>query len=134
MSANIKHPKRASALERAGLDGDTAFISENTGQFIETLDDLIKKLTPKEGVNESITDIKEDTALLSEQLQIIKEACKNYDDTTAYAALDRLKEKPLKEETAAVLESIRDALYSDSDFEGTVEQVEMFIQNRRLAE
>jgi hypothetical protein len=63
----------------------------------------------------------EDTAFLKEQLQLIKTACEDYDDTAAYAALDRLKEKPLKPQTSAALEKLYDMLFLHSDFDGAAE-------------
>ena len=63
-------------------------------------------------------NVEEDAAYLAEQLHIIKNACAQYDDSAAYAALGRLKEKPWKPETAAMLEEIRETLFLHSDFEG----------------
>jgi len=63
----------------------------------------------------------EDRDYLFEQLKIIKSACENYDDDTAYAALDRLKERRWKSSTAKSLEKIRDALFASSDFDGAAE-------------
>jgi HPt (histidine-containing phosphotransfer) domain-containing protein len=113
--------QQAAALEKAGLDGNLDFIAANTESFIKTLESLIRELSPAEP---AVTDADavEDTAYLEEQLQIIKTACENYDDTAAYAALDRLKEKPWKPQTAAALEKIRDALFLHSDFDGAAEQ------------
>jgi len=105
----------AAALEKAGLDGDNGYISANTESFTATLDALIKNLTPEETADSNVT---EDSAYLAEQLQIIKKACEDYDDTTAYAALDRLKEKQWKAETSDALEKIHDALFLHSDFDG----------------
>jgi signal transduction histidine kinase/DNA-binding response OmpR family regulator len=120
--ANIGETEKsqaAAALEQAGLDGDTDFIAANTESFIEALEILIIKLN-KSAAN---TDdaVVEDTAFLREQLQIIKTACEDYDDTAAYAALDRLKEKMWKGQTAGALERIRDMLFLHSDFEGAGE-------------
>jgi signal transduction histidine kinase/DNA-binding response OmpR family regulator/HPt (histidine-containing phosphotransfer) domain-containing protein len=113
--------QQAAALEKAGLDGDTDFIAANTESFIKTLESLIMELSPAEpAVTDA--DVAEDTAYLKEQLQIIKSACENYDDTAAYAALDRLKEKPWKPQTAAALEKIHDMLFLHSDFNGAAEQ------------
>ena len=113
--------RQAAALEKAGLDGNLDFIAANTESFIKTLEALIRELSPAEpAVTDA--DAAEDTVYLKEQLQIIKTACENYDDTAAYAALDRLKEKPWKPQTAAALEKIRDALFLHSDFDGAAEQ------------
>ena len=106
----------AAALEQAGLNGDWNFIAANTESFIETLESLIKELSPAQTAADS-ANVAEDTAYLKEQMHIIKTACENYDDTTAYAALDRLKKKTWKPQTTAVLEEIRDTLFLHSDFE-----------------
>ena len=113
----------AAALEKAGHDGDLEFIAANTESFIKTLESLILELSPAEPAVTN-ADVAEDTAYLKEQLQIIKTACARYDDTAAYAALDRLKEKPWKPQTAAALEKIRDALFLHSDFDNAAEQAE----------
>ena len=60
---------------------------------------------------------------LKEKLQSLKIACENYDDTAAYAALDSLKEKQWKAETAAMLEEMRNSLFLHSDFDGVAEKV-----------
>jgi len=115
--ANIGETEKselAAALEKAGIDGDRNFIAANTEGFIKTLETLIKKLSPTQTV---VADVTEDTTYLKEQLQIIKTACEDYDDTAAYAALDRLKEKQWKQQTAEALEKIRDALFLHSDFD-----------------
>jgi signal transduction histidine kinase/DNA-binding response OmpR family regulator len=121
--ANVDETEKsqlAAALEQAGLDSDTGFIAAHTESFIEALETLIGKLSPAQAAPAG-ADTAEDTAYLNEQLQIIKTACEGYDDTTAYAALDRLKQKPWKPGTAAALEKLRDALYLHSDFEGAAE-------------
>jgi hypothetical protein len=59
---------------------------------------------------------------------MIKTACENFDDTAAYAALDRLKEKPGKPKTAAALEKIHDMLFLHSDFDGAAEQAREIMQ------
>jgi signal transduction histidine kinase/CheY-like chemotaxis protein len=121
--ANIGETEKsqaAAALEQAGLNGDRDFIAANTENFIETLESLIMELSP--AAAGAYADVEEDTAYLQEQLHIIKTACTHYDDTAAYAALDRLKEKPWNSETAAALEAIRDMLFLHSDFDGAAEQ------------
>jgi len=136
--ANIGEPeksKEAAALEQAGLNGDRNFIAENVYNFIKTLESLIKEIGSAEaaaadaaanagGANAAAT---EDTAYLKEQLNALKTACMEYDDTAAYAALDRLKEKPWKPETAAALENIRSALFLHSDFEAAAELATPFL-------
>jgi signal transduction histidine kinase/CheY-like chemotaxis protein len=117
----------AAALEQAGLNGDRDFIAAHTESFIQTIESLIKELSPAQtaAAADAVAagaNVTEDTAYLKEQLQIIKTACENYDDTTAYTALDRLKRKTWKPQTAAALETIRNALFLHSDFDGAAEQ------------
>jgi HPt (histidine-containing phosphotransfer) domain-containing protein len=112
--------RQASGLENAGLNSDTEYITANVDEFIETLKTLVENLQPVKTAN-AIEAVMEDTTYLAEQLQIIKSACDAYDDTAAYAALDRLKEKQWKPETAAALETIRDTLFLHSDFEKAAE-------------
>ncbi|MCL2030643.1 MAG: ATP-binding protein, partial [Oscillospiraceae bacterium] len=108
----------AAALENAGRTGDTAFISAHHDHFVTSLEALIRRLeTAEPAAPPDAEPAEEDTAYLSEQLLIIRKACEDYDDAAVYAALDRLKEKPWKAETAAVLEEIHDLLFIDSNFE-----------------
>jgi HPt (histidine-containing phosphotransfer) domain-containing protein len=113
----------AFALENAGMNGDVEFIRANTNAFIKTLEALIKRLRPAEDRADS-ADVSEDTAFLTEQMQILITACKDYDDKAAYAALDRLMEKQWKTETSAGFEQIRDMLFLHSDFEKAAEAAE----------
>jgi CheY-like chemotaxis protein len=131
--ANVKGPENlreaAAALERAGLKSDWNYIATNSESFVQALESLTRELRPAPAVADN-TDVTEDTAYLNEQMQIIKTACENYDDTAAYAALDRLKEKPWKPETTAALEGIREALFLHSDFDGVVKRTETLIGNQ----
>jgi CheY-like chemotaxis protein len=118
--ANVDEHETASLaemLENAAQSGDMDYITGNIDEFVETLKTLISKYTPLITAADN-TDITEDTEYLANQMQIIKSACENYDVKTAYDALDRLKDKPWKPETAAALEAIRNALYIHSDFSG----------------
>ncbi len=117
--------RAAAELEKAGHSGDTGFITANIGGFIKALELLVEKFGGAGGtdkaddVNKADDDgTAEDTDYLVEQLRIVKSACENYDDDTAYAALDRLKERQWKRSTAKSLEDIRDALFTSSDFDG----------------
>jgi HPt (histidine-containing phosphotransfer) domain-containing protein len=116
----------AFSLEKAGLSGDMGFITANTETFIETLEALIIRFTPQESTSEDQRSDAEDTAYLIEQLKLVETACTHYDDTAAYAALDRLKEKKWGTETAVTLEKIHDALFLNSDFEVAAEQSRTF--------
>jgi signal transduction histidine kinase/CheY-like chemotaxis protein len=117
----------ASALEKAAFRGDMEYIAAHTENFIEALESLIKKFSA--GVKSGIENetIHEDTVYLIEQMQIVKAACTHYDDTAAYTAFDRLKEKSWKTNTAAALEEIREMLFLHSDFDGAAQRAGMFL-------
>ena len=122
----------ALALENAGRNGDKKFIEDNTDKFIESLLTLIEKLSPKIKSDTTDTNISEDINYLARQLPILKTACENYDVTAAYAALDLLKEKQWKKETAVALEEIRDTLFLHSDFDAAVELIDKIVSKRSL--
>jgi CheY-like chemotaxis protein len=120
--------KTAFALEDAGLRKDLDFINANVESFVQILEQLIVELTPSKTADND-DSITEDTAFLKEQLEIIKSACEAYDDTAAYAALDKLKEKPWKKTTSAALEKIRNTLFLHSDFDEAAEQAWNLLEN-----
>ncbi|MCL2718673.1 MAG: ATP-binding protein [Lachnospiraceae bacterium] len=108
----------AAKLEKAGYNDDVPFINDKIDDFILILNEIIKKLTPKE--LKEADDVQEETAFLAEQLNIIKSACEDYDDAKAFEALDRLSEKTWKSKTSAALTEIRETLFLHSDFEMAV--------------
>ncbi|MDR3012507.1 MAG: response regulator [Chitinispirillales bacterium] len=113
--------KMAESLEKAGMDGDMVYINTNTEGFIKALEELIKTIPDPSEAADVADSTEEDTAYLIEQLSIVKTACEDYDDAAVYRALDRLKEKTWRRETAKALEEIRGTLYLRSDFEGAGE-------------
>ena len=124
---------RALELERAGLNGNLAFIKERVGDFIQMLESYIPKEENAETAAATATpppaaSLKvEDTAFVRQQLAIIKDSCAEYDIMAADTEIGALLEKPLRRETAEFLEQMRDILYSDSDFDGVCERIEEFI-------
>ena len=123
----------ALALENAGRNGDKDFLLANYDKFINSLLSLIEKLSPAKNEDGGADEnVQEDVAYLAKHLLTVKTACENYDDTSAYAALDLLKEKSWKKDTFAALEEIRDALFLHSDFDGAVERVDKITTQRGL--
>ena len=112
-------------LEKAGTNNDTDYINANADSFIQALEQIINRLSPEKPVVDTAVNqnIQEDTEYLTKQLEIIKEACNNYDDTVVYTVLDQLKQKSWKDETLSDLESIRNMLYLHSDFEKATELI-----------
>ena len=100
-----------------------AYIYANAEAFIESLETLIQKITPKETYD---TDVFEDIEFLKEQLAIIKTACEDYDDTTVYTVLNKLKETKWRKETTEFIEELHYAIYLNSDFEKVINKIESF--------
>ena len=113
----------ASELEDAGRKKDLAFVTKGIGDFIASLEDLIKGFEPDDVVFDD-SDIVEDKEFLVEFLDKIKEACAEYDVAAAYEVLDVLREKTWKNETVARFDEIYRMLYFDSDFEGVCEYID----------
>jgi len=109
--------KLAASLEEAGLKGDAGFIAANTKTLTEKLAKLIDRLAVREtDVPDGDADVTEDAAFFAEQSAVLKEACENYDSQAAYSALNLLKNKTWKPQTAAAIEEI-DLLLLHGDFE-----------------
>jgi len=106
----------ARKLEKAAHNEDMHYIHEKIDDFIMILRDVINRLTPVETADPN-ADMTEDTAFLKQQLEIIKTACEDYDDTKAFEILDLLGEKTWKNETCETLAEIRETLFLHSDFE-----------------
>ncbi|MCL2077771.1 MAG: ATP-binding protein [Oscillospiraceae bacterium] len=110
----------ALGLEKAGLSDDRSFISKNAENFIEMLESFADALTQTDSEtddNDGGEELFGSAEYLNEQLKIIAAACGDYDDSTAYTALNLLKEKHWKKKIADGLEEIRNMLFLHSDFE-----------------
>jgi signal transduction histidine kinase/CheY-like chemotaxis protein len=115
----------AAKLEDAGLKNDTDFIQTNVETLVKALEELIDNA--ESSSDDAVPDdsnMTEDITFMKEQLQIIKQACEDYDDTTAYTALNRLREMQWKKQTATKLEDIHETLFLHSDFELAAEKAE----------
>ncbi|MCL2064284.1 MAG: ATP-binding protein [Candidatus Cloacimonetes bacterium] len=112
---------KASDLEKASQRGDFKFIVDNTENFIEYLESLIKEIKP---IKKSQIDIKisqEDKRFMDEQISLINASSEKYDDIAIFQALDLLKEKTWNVETIDIIEKIHYMIYFHSDFEGVYE-------------
>ena len=112
---------QALKLENAARSGDMEYVTANTESFVRTLEAFAENSRQAETAKSGDDEIQEDIAYLKEQLAIIRTACEDYDDAAAYAALDLLEEKPWKKETSVMLDSIRDLLFLESDFEAAAQ-------------
>ena len=124
-SANIHEleiSRMAQWLENAAHVDDSLFIEANIERFFRNLVELMSCLRRQESAAEDNTrDIKDDRRFLAEQMVVIKNACENYDDDTAYAAIANLKQQVWTSQTHAAIEEIDDTLRLRSDFEKAAE-------------
>jgi len=105
--------KQAAGLEKAGNEQNKNTIEAEIPAFIATLKEIIAKI---DSVAETGADADENPAYLKEQLQMIKEACANYDVQTADVALQNLQKMRWTKETKALLDKISECLLL-SEFE-----------------
>ncbi|MCL2063595.1 MAG: ATP-binding protein [Candidatus Cloacimonetes bacterium] len=124
----IEISSNAAALENAGLKSDMDFISVHAPAFIEALENLIQDLSPSNKPKVDDANIQDDLDFLSEQLLIIKTACEIFDDTAAYKSLDLLKERKWKNITAKNITELYDMLFLQSDFEGVVDRIVLWVE------
>ena len=134
---NIKEnemSQKAADLEKAGLKGDLAFITENTESFVQNLENLINKLLPsipsnvepelasvltgkeERGIINN-SELDQDSAYLIEKLQIIQSACDDYNDALIFSTLEDLRKNQYSQDIVSRLEDIKDTIYFQSDFE-----------------
>jgi CheY-like chemotaxis protein len=121
--------KLASALEKAGLNGEFKYVMELIEPFIRILEDLSRNVSEaiENALNSDDDDIDEDTELLRRQLTIIKNACDDYDIHKAESMFLIVLEQQLKNSTRLFVEEMRDLLYADSDFDGVHDSIEEFL-------
>ena len=112
----------AAELEEAAINGSTDFVLANGENFALSLENILISISPEDSP-EAAEGISEDTEFLAHQLNAIMAACDDYNDEAAFAALDLLKERQWKKETAGALEDIRDLLFLDSNFELASERI-----------
>ena len=116
----------AGTLEQAGRDKNLTAIRTITPNFLGSLKDLIKELTPKEDmINISADDNSEDMEFMREKLDVIKDACENYNKKGAKNALDELNKRLWSRDAKELLNTITTHLLH-SEFEEVVEIIDGF--------
>jgi len=114
--ANIgenKASEQAAALEKAGKEQNKNAIETDTPAFFATLKEIIAKI---DSAADTGADADENPAYLQEQLQIISDACADYDIQAADTALENLQKMRWTKETKELLDKISEHLLA-SDFE-----------------
>jgi CheY-like chemotaxis protein/HPt (histidine-containing phosphotransfer) domain-containing protein len=106
----------AFALEKAGKEQNRNLIKTQTPVLIDDILDIKAKIESKKKDFDSISEVDQDPGLLREQLQIICNACADYDERPVNAALETLKKLSWKKETKALIDKIDEQmLYGDFD-------------------
>ncbi|MDR1319964.1 MAG: response regulator [Gracilibacteraceae bacterium] len=126
--ANIGEAEKsalAARLEKAGRDGDSAFIAANAESFVAMLEAFALSAAD-EADTPGDTDASADAALLGEGLRILKQACAEYDSAAADAAISTLKEYARKPDTRAALRRISECLLH-SDFDEAMDVIDALI-------
>jgi signal transduction histidine kinase/response regulator RpfG family c-di-GMP phosphodiesterase len=96
--------KLAQILEKAGKHNDINTVKNQTGIFIGKLRSAMAEVEARKEKTETATD--ENTEYLRKQLQIICDACANYDESTAMNSLKALRKLLWKKETNALIDKI----------------------------
>jgi signal transduction histidine kinase/CheY-like chemotaxis protein/HPt (histidine-containing phosphotransfer) domain-containing protein len=103
-------------LEQAGRENDINVLLSETNEFLEKLDNIIKKIKNKEKASELSEDSEDALILLKEKLQVIKNACAEMEKKVIKNILNELREKTWSQKTGKLLNSIDEhLLHSDFD-------------------
>jgi HPt (histidine-containing phosphotransfer) domain-containing protein len=104
----------AKKLETAGRERNIALISAETPAFLNALQAIIKKITPKE--EDGSEKIEDDMDLLQEKLVLFRAACTVYDKKAAKDVIIELKKEKWSQKTRLLLNTLTEHLLH-SDFE-----------------
>jgi len=114
----------ARKLETAGMEGNRAVISADTGIFLENLGEVIQKL---ESLKNTTVSEEEDTVYLQAHLLEFRSACTNYDKKLAKSILAELCSAQLSLKTKEFLDVLQELLLH-SDFEEAVSKTTKFME------
>jgi CheY-like chemotaxis protein/HPt (histidine-containing phosphotransfer) domain-containing protein len=106
--------KLAFVLEKAGKERDIGVIKAHAKMLIDEIRSINDRIKAKKKTLDSIRDIDEDPVFLQEQLQIIYNACVDYDERPVNAAIAALEKLSWRRETQAIIDRISEyMLYGD---------------------
>ena len=106
----------AKKLEAAGREKDIAVITAETSAFLNDLQAVIKKVTPRDDDDGNRAEDDEDMAYLQEKLLVFRAACVVYDKKSAKEIIIDLKKKKWSRPTKEMLNLLAERLLH-SDFE-----------------
>ena len=113
-------------LEQAGREKSINIIISETGEFLNNLNKVIKKMKSKHIINETTEDSKESISMLNEKLKIVKEACDTLDKKTAKNTISELREKTWSHNSNELLNTISENLLH-SEFEEASTLIQKFL-------
>ena len=119
----------AQRLEQAGRDNNINVILSETNDFVEKISLVVKEINKKNIDDETTEDTEETLTVLSERINVIKEACAIYDKKTAKLVLAELREKTWSTETKDFLNLIAEHLLH-SEFDEVRALIEQHINKK----
>ena len=103
--------KAAFSLEKAGRKGDISAIRAEAPRFLNNLLDIVEKLSP---FDLELDTADEDLSFLRNKLEVISQACEEFEITAAKDALSQLNQKQYSKKTNELLKEIaHNLLYGD---------------------
>jgi signal transduction histidine kinase/CheY-like chemotaxis protein len=108
---------QAASLERAGKEGDRAYIADHTEEFCARLE-RVASVQTREEKEEPAPPVRGtvDAALVDKLIERIRDACENFEPETIEEALATLRGQPFAAREAAVLSRMDEyLLHSDFD-------------------
>ena len=116
----------AKELEQAGRDENREVIISETPGFLNSLRAFIEELSPEEDSGGEVVITDEAGAYLREKLQLIKEACEEYDEGPAGDAVSELRAGTWPQPVRELLGMLAEHLLH-SDFDEIVSAVEEYL-------
>jgi len=113
----------ALALENAGKSGDGNAIDAQLNGFIKALRGIVAKAEAENRETRALALEDENPEYLREQLAVIADACKNYDEDLIDETLEKLRKMSWTAATREMLDKIAELILS-SDFSGAAEVAE----------
>jgi signal transduction histidine kinase/CheY-like chemotaxis protein/HPt (histidine-containing phosphotransfer) domain-containing protein len=114
-------------LEQAGRERNTAFMADETPAFLNSLQEVIKKIKSKEDAGDSGA-VDEDKAYLKEKFLVIQTACATYNKKAAKNVLSELRQKKWSRSTKELLNAITEHLLH-SEFEEAADIVKKYYKD-----
>jgi CheY-like chemotaxis protein len=125
----------AASLEKACINGDMGYVKFNVDLFVQILERLAERYSDKKTEPENPpANVRENTGNIIKKLKTINSYCAQYNMDSAYSEILDLLSMKLKPSTKEFADSIRELLYSESDFEQTCERITKFLERYKITQ